>query len=88
MATYKSEIKPYPWVNEYDVLLQNKKGIFTHRYVLHCDHRSAKDKRNIAELKKRLGWSFSGCYIKQICPIPKKSRANKYLYEINKGGKL
>tara|TARA_A100001201_G_scaffold63486_1_gene60032 strand:- start:379 stop:546 length:168 start_codon:yes stop_codon:yes gene_type:complete len=55
---------------------------------MHCDYKSGKDKRNIAELKKRLGWSFSGCHVKQICPIPKKSRANKYLYEINRGGKL
>lgn len=88
MARYENKIKPYPWVNEYDVVLQNKFSRFTHRYVMHCDHRSAKDKRNIAELKKRLQWSFGSCHIKQICPIPKKSRANKYLYEIKRGVKL
>jgi hypothetical protein len=84
VETSKSNILPYPWVHHYNVILQSRVGIFTHRYILHCDYRKAKDKRNITELKKRLAWSFSGCHIKQICPIPRKSRANKYLYEIKK----
>ncbi len=83
MEILKNNILPYPWVHHYDIILQSRNATFTQRYILHCDHRKAKDKRNITELKKRLGWSFAGCHIKQICPIPRKSRANKYLYEIN-----
>ena len=78
------ENKPYPYVHHYNVELVSRSGRGTVPYVLHCDYRSAKDKRNIAELKNRITWFYHGAKVKQICPIPKKSRANKYLYEIKK----
>ena len=81
------ENKPYPYVHHYNVELISRSGRGTVPYVLHCDYRSAKDKRAIAELKRRLSFCYSGCKVKHIHPKPKKSRANQYLYEIKKGVK-
>jgi hypothetical protein len=79
--------KPYPWIHEYDIQLTSNHGRATIGYVLHSDYRSAKDKRAIAELKHRLSFCYNGCKVKHIHPKPKKTRVNRYLYQIKKGVK-
>ena len=81
------ENKPFPWVHEYDIELANKRGSDSITYVCHSDYRNAKDKRAIAELKHRLSLCYLGFLVKHIHPKPKKTRSNKYLYQIKKGVK-
>ena len=42
------------------------------RYVLHSDWPSGKDKRNIAELKKRIGFAMIGIKLKNAYHIRSK----------------
>lgn len=48
---------PFPYCHLYNVLLGTIHGQKWQTYVLHCDYSRPEDKRNIAEVKHRLGWS-------------------------------
>ena len=48
---------PFPYCHLYNVLIGSIHGRLWQQYVLHCDYPRPEDRRNIAELKKRLGWS-------------------------------
>jgi len=64
--------EPYKYRHTYNCLLENKECVSVHRYVLHSDWPRGKDKRNIAELKKRLSLAMIGIKIKNAYHIRSK----------------
>ena len=68
----KSINQPYKYKHTYNCLLENKRNVSIMRYVLHSDWPRGKDKRNIAELKKRLGFSMIGIKLKNAYHIRSK----------------
>ena len=58
----------FPYKHTYKCLLLGKHGEFIIDYPLHCDHEKPQDRRNIIELRKRLGLFFRQYRIIKIKP--------------------
>ena len=64
--------KPYKYKHTYNCLIQNSRGISLFRYELHSDWPGGKNKRNIAELKKRISIAMIGFKVKNAYHIRSK----------------
>lgn len=62
---------PFPYCHQYNVLIGSNYGTIWQKYVLHCDYPKPNDKRNIAEVKKRIGWSSRYLHIYKVLVIKK-----------------
>jgi len=62
----------YPYVHEYKCLLENKHGQFIIDYPMHCDYPGSRDRKNILELRKRLGIFYRQYRIVKVKPLKSK----------------
>ena len=71
--SYEEKLKndPYPYCHQYNVLIGSIHGALWQQYVLHCDYPKPDDKRNIAEVKKRIGWSSRYLHIYKVLVLKK-----------------
>lgn len=57
---------PFPYCHLYNLYIGSKHGHVWQPYVLHCDYPNPNDKRNIAELKRRMNWSVQPLHIYKV----------------------
>lgn len=67
----KLKSEPYPYCHLYKLYIGTNHGYAQIPYVLHCDYPKPTDKRNIAEIKRRLGWSITPVRIFKINVVKK-----------------
>lgn len=68
---------PYPYCHLYKLYVGSNHGKGWIPYVLHCDYPQPSDRRNIAEIKRRLGWSIQPLTIFKINVVKKDYNSGK-----------
>ena len=68
---------PYPYCHLYNLFVGSNHGRGWIQYVLHCDYPQPSDKRNHAEIKRRLGWSLQPLTIFKINVVKKDYQSGK-----------
>ena len=62
---------PFPYCHLYHVHIGNNHGRTWIFYPLHCDYPNPMDKRNISEIRRRIGWTSTPIEIFKIKLIKK-----------------
>ena len=68
---------PFPYCHLYKLSVGTNHGRAEIPYVLHCDYPQPADKRNIAEIKRRLGWSITPLHIYKINVVKRNYYGSK-----------
>jgi hypothetical protein len=75
---------PFPYCHLYNLYVGSNRGRVWQPYVLHCDYPNPNDKRNIAELKRRMNWSVQPLHIYKVNILKKDYVSGKNIKQNNK----
>lgn len=77
----ESNLNPFPYQHRYNCTFISKYGVCDIEYVMHCDHRDPRSAKAVAELKRRLSWTYAGSKLERFKVIGSKKICSEYLYQ-------